>query len=185
MSSVWAAAARATDAAANRDAASYLAGVGCVRFRSVHAAHLFVFAHRISPDLPSERRWARALESDSMSKLAGECPHYLKQDTDTSQSRENRANLARIAPKPGGGRPTREGDWQCTRCGMHGFASREECLRCGGPRPPMRAELAAGSHAAWLLKQARRDDMVRPPPPKKVLVFLSRLQGSPLSRLLG
>ena len=108
-----------------------------------------------------------------MSKLAGECPHYLKQDVDTSHNNENYASLARIAVGARGGTGKGDSDWQCPKCGMCCFASHEECLRCGvGRRPPMRAELAAGSHAAWLAKQKRRkggEDKVRPPQPKKVL----------------
>jgi len=35
----------------------------------------------------------------------------------------------------GGGRQMRPGDWMCSECGNHNFASREACNKCGVPKP--------------------------------------------------
>merc|ERR1719382_918761 len=39
------------------------------------------------------------------------------------------------SPGGGGGGPTvRVGDWMCSACGNHHFASRENCNKCGAPK---------------------------------------------------
>lgn len=35
----------------------------------------------------------------------------------------------------GGGSQFRQGDWVCTSCGNHNYASREMCNKCGAPKP--------------------------------------------------
>jgi hypothetical protein len=44
----------------------------------------------------------------------------------------------------------RPGDWMCTACGNHNFASRTACNRCKAPRPPETFTAAAGQQQqAW------------------------------------
>ena len=97
-------------------------------------------------------------ELRSLLLIAAQSPVSLRDLTRILQSNAQRNPAARQAAATG---DWKSGDWSCTKCGDHQFASNKLCRLCGAPRPQVLrpAEEDSSSFGLGLVKRIAIDEV--------------------------